>query len=107
MQSSNNLLNSKTLITFILVFFWWQTTLKKTHQAVLNLSNGKSSSSNLSEEWAQVLKKFPAGFLNFFQDFKSTHFWVYFQFKVKFKIKNVLSSVITLKRYHKATSNRF
>ena len=33
-------------------------------------------------------------------------FWVYFQFKVKFKVKNcVLNSITTLKRYCKGTLN--
>ena len=36
----------------------------------------------------QVFKKFLQGFLNFFQVYESTHFWGYFLFKIKFKVKN-------------------
>ena len=36
---------------------------------------------------ARFLNFFP-GFPNLFQVLKSTHFWVYIQFKVKFKVRN-------------------
>ena len=40
-----------------------------------------------------VFKFFFPGFPNFLQVFKSTHFQVYFQFKVKFTVKTVLNSI--------------
>ena len=42
----------------------------------------------------------PLVFSKLFQVFKSTHCWVYFQFKVKFKVKRV-NSKKSLKRYFK------
>ena len=45
--------------------------------------------------------------LNFFQVFKSTHFQVYFWFKVKFKVKTILNSIKTMKRYSKAVYKCF
>ena len=50
-----------------------------------------------------VFGKFSPGFQNFLEVFKSTHFWFYFQFKAKFKIRKVLISIKKLKRYCKVT----
>ena len=44
---------------------------------------------------------------NFLQVFKSTHFLVYFYFKVSLRKETVLNSIKTLKRYSKATLNMF
>ena len=62
---------------------------------------------NLITELPNFFEKFLPDFLNFFQVFKITHFWVYFQFKAKFKVKNCVSSITTLKRKCKATFNVF
>ena len=35
-----------------------------------------------------VFGKFSPDFQNFFQVFESTRFWIYFWFKIKFKVKN-------------------
>ena len=47
--------------------------------------------------------KFSPGFQNFLQVFKSTHFWVYFYFEVKFKVKICVEKRKSLKRYSIAT----
>ena len=54
-----------------------------------------------------VFSKFFPGCLHFFQVFKNTHLLVYFQFKVKFKVKNYFNKYKILKRYCKATLNVF
>ena len=46
-------------------------------------------------------------FLANFLQVKKKQIWVYFQFKVKFKVKTVLNNITTLKRYFEATLNVF
>ena len=36
--------------------------------------------------------------VNFLEVFKSTHFWVYFQLKVKFKLKNLVIQYKNIKK---------
>ena len=72
------------------------TTIKNYKNAKFQLKNNK-------------LKKavFFFGFKKFPQVFKCTLFWVYFQFKVKFKVKYCVNQFKPLKRYFKATLNVF
>ena len=54
-----------------------------------------------------VFSKLFPGFPNFFQVFKSKHFWVYFSFKLISIKETVLNSTKTFKRCCKVTLNVF
>ena len=46
-------------------------------------------------------------YFNLFQVFSSTHIWMYFQFKVKFVVKNYVKQYKNIEKYCKATLNVF
>ena len=54
-----------------------------------------------------VFSQFFQGFPNFFQVFKSTYFRSIFSLKLSLRLKTMLNSIKTLKRYCKATLNIF
>ena len=54
--------------------------------------------------WQKDFWKFSPGFSNFFQVLKNTHFWSIF---ISLRLKTVLVSIKTLKKYCKTTLNMF
>ena len=52
-------------------------------------------------------KNFFPGLPNFFQVFKVCNFWSILSLKLSLRLKTVLNSIKTLKRYCKATLNLF